>query len=152
MSWLFPPIGPITSGSTATVYSQGALFLERLLNTGTGATPENLILRVFKNNITPASTMTVADFAEATFAGYVAVTLTSADWTISHDGTFGFATASSGVMFASSATTDETVYGYYMTGVNSSTLYWAQAFPAAFRVYNLGDAVVPTSALQLGMP
>lgn len=150
MSWLFPPIGPLSVGSTSAGY--GALFLERILNTGPGATPENLILRVFKNNITPASTMTVGDFTEATFTGYLAVTLTSADWTISHDGTFAFATASSGVMFAASATTDETVYGYYITGVSSQVLYWAQAFPAAFRVYNLGDAVTPTAALQLGMP
>jgi hypothetical protein len=113
--------------------------------------PENLSLRLFKSDTTPGSTMTIADYTEATFTGYTAVTLSSADWTIGHDGYLATATAASETTFAASATTAETVYGYYMTGVNSSTLYWSEVFTAPFQVYNIGDAIVTAPAFRLGM-
>lgn len=108
---------------------------------------ENLSLRLYKNDITPASTMTLADYTEASFTGYLAVTLTSSDWTITQD-ELAQATGPE-VTFAASATTAETVYGYYISGVNSSTLYWSERFSAPFQLVNIGDAVVPTPVLRL---
>ena len=107
-----------------------ARFSGIILNASTDAV-ENLRARLFKNDITPASSMTLADYTEATFTGYVSVTLTSADWAFGTDGFLATATASTGLVeFTASATTDETVYGYYMSGVDSSTLYWSERFGA----------------------
>jgi len=128
-----------------------ARFIGIIVNASTAAA-ENLSVRLFKNDITPASTMTLADYAEATFTGYTAVTLTSSDWTIGTDGFLATATASTGLVeFTATATTDETVYGYYMSGVSSSTLYWSERFGASFRMFNIGDAIAPRPAIRLGM-
>lgn len=120
---------------------------ERMAQTSLNvALPENLVLRVYKSNTTPTSTMTIADITEATFTGYSAVTLTSGNWTIGVGGgleldgstdrllledgsgylsTFTYAEYNSAVLFACSADTSESVYGLYLTGSASSTLYWA---------------------------
>ena len=38
--------------------------------------PENLVLKLFKSNTTPAETDTAATYTEADFTGYAAITLT----------------------------------------------------------------------------
>jgi hypothetical protein len=107
---------------------------------------ENLVLRVYKSNTTPTSTMTIADLTEATFSGYLATTLTSTNWTVGMAGgvelestgdsllledgsgylsTFTYAEYNSAVTFACTADTSESIYGLYLTGVTSSALYWA---------------------------
>lgn len=44
-------------------------------------TPENLVLRLFTSNTTPAETDTAASYTEASGNGYSALTLTGASWT-----------------------------------------------------------------------
>ena len=46
-------------------------------------TPENLILKLYTSNTTPAETDTAATYTEATGFGYGAITLTGASWTVS---------------------------------------------------------------------
>lgn len=123
-------------------------FTRLILNASTGG--ENLRCRLFKNDLTPASSYTLADYIEATFTGYISITVSSSDWTIGTDGFLATATAPV-LTFAASATTDETVYGYYMSSVDSSTLLWSERFPASFRFYSIGDAVLPQPAIRLGM-
>lgn len=132
------------------VPNEGEARMAGLLVNASTVGPENLRLRLYKNDITPASTMTLSDYTEATFTGYSAVTLTSDSWTITQD-ELAQATQTSATTFSCSATTAETVYGYFVTGSASSTLYWSERFDAAFQLVNIGDAVVPTPAIRFGI-
>ena len=51
--------------------------------TNKAATPENLVLRLFTSNTTPAETDTAGTYTEASGSGYAAITLTGASWTVS---------------------------------------------------------------------
>ena len=44
------------------------------------AAPENLVLRLYQSNTTPAETDTAATYTEATFTGYAPITLTGSSW------------------------------------------------------------------------
>lgn len=113
------------------------------------ADPENLVLRLYKNDVTPGSTMTLADYTEATFTGYASVTLSSGDWVITSPYP-AMAAYSSGVPFTCAATTSETIYGFYLTEVNSSTLMWSERFDAAPRMMTYpNDALTIKPRIQL---
>lgn len=47
------------------------------------ATPENLVLCLFKSNTTPAEADVIGTYTEADFTGYSNITLTGASWTVS---------------------------------------------------------------------
>jgi hypothetical protein len=110
--------------------------------------PQNLVLHLFKNNITPASTMVLSDYTEATFTGYAAVTLSSANWTVTAGGptTVEY---TSGVSFTCSGTTSESVYGFYLTDALSSALMWSERFDdAPFVITYPNDALTPRPKLN----
>src|SRR5262245_32486632 len=98
-----------------------AIILANALNK---TAPQNLTLRLFKNNVTPADSDNVnaSGYTEATFTGYTSIALTAATWTIS---TAEPAVASYPQQtFTSSADqTAQLVYGYYITQADSSLLY-----------------------------
>lgn len=121
--------------------------LELVTNTSTGR--ENLVLHLFQNDITPASTMTLASYTEATFTGYAAVTLTTSDWAIM-PGDPTTAVYSSGVAFTCSGTTSQAIYGFYLSQAGSSVLMWSERFVSApYTITNVGDALSPRPALSV---
>lgn len=101
------------------------------------AAPENLVLRLFSNNITPAETDTAATYTELAVAGYAAITLTGASWAAPSEGapssiayaqqTFNFSGAGS-------------LYGYYMTRFTSGRIALAERDPAGIFTFASGDA------------
>lgn len=116
--------------------------LEALVNKTAG---QNLVLRLYSNNITPSETDVTATYTEATFPGYAGITLTGANW---NTGT-GTVTYNAQQTFTRSSTgTTENIYGYYCTQVTSTLLVYAErdaAAPAA--VTNNGDNVRLTPAI-----
>lgn len=112
------------------------------LNYSGGGT--NLTLKLFKSNTTPADGHTTANYTEADFLGYVALTLTGASWTI----TGGAPTIATYPTCTFSSTANQTaslVYGYYM--VRGSTLSGAERFTdGPYTIQGISDyiAVVPT--------
>lgn len=104
--------------------------------------PENLAIRLYTNDLTPASSHDLADFTEASFSGYGAITLTSSDWTIDPaDPTVAISNPASSFV-VSGSTADEQVYGYYLTGVNTSTLYGIERFSGApYQLSSTGDSI-----------
>lgn len=108
------------------------------------AAAENLVLRLFKSNTTPAETDTTATYTEATFTGYAAITLTAASWVITEGAPSNAAYAQQ--TFTSSATqTAELIYGYYLTRVTSGRIAWAERFTdGPYSVSNNGDQVKVT--------
>jgi len=85
-------------------------------------------IKLFTNDYTPVEGSVVADFTEATAAGYAAIALTGASWTI---------TTTTGVTTATYAqqtftfTAASTNYGYYVTNNDGSQVLWAERFSDA---------------------
>ena len=106
--------------------------------------PENLVLKLFKSNTTPAEGDTAATYTEADFTGYSSATLTGASWTVTAD-TAAYAQQS----FTSSATqTLQNVYGYYLVQATSGVLIWAERFSdAPYAISNNGDVIRVTPTI-----
>lgn len=115
-----------------------AIALKALLNHTAG---QNLVLRLFKSNTTPAETDTAATYTEADFTGYAAVTLTGSSWTVSE----GAPTEASYAQQTFSSTANQAsqnVYGYYLTQVTSGLLVYAERFSdGPYAIANNGDQI-----------
>lgn len=104
------------------------------------ATPENLVLRLFTNNITPGETDTAGTYTEAAGFGYAAITLTGATWTVS--GVTQIAYPEQTFTFTGAL---GNVYGYYLTRATSADLVLAERFTGApFAINNNGDQIKVT--------
>lgn len=103
------------------------------------STLSDLILRVFKNNITPSETDTAATYTEADFSGYAAATLTGASWTIS-EGAPSQASYAQQTFTRNATGAAQTVYGIYMTRSSGGRIALAELDPAGpFTLTNNGD-------------
>lgn len=108
------------------------------------AAPQNLVLRLFSNNITPAETDTAATYTELAVSGYAAVTLTGASWGAPSEG------APSSIAYAQqtfSFTGSGSLYGYYMTRASSGRIAVAERDPAGVFTFNSGDSYKVTPQL-----
>lgn len=89
---------------------------------------EDVKLRLFKTDYTPVEGSVIGDFIEATTAGYSAISLAKADWTIA---------TSVGVTTAEQPQKTFTLtgagshYGYYITDTAGTGLLWAERFSDA---------------------
>jgi hypothetical protein len=120
------------------------LSLEMIVNK---TAPQNLVLKLFSNNITPSDTDTAATYTEATFAGYAAITLTGASWGAASAGTITY--GSQQTFTRSTTGTTENIYGYYVIQTTSTTLLYSERDGAApFAVTNSGDAVKITPTIS----
>jgi hypothetical protein len=120
--------------------------LEHIVNK---TSPENLILRLFKSNTTPADTDTASTYTEADFTGYTAKTMTGTSWTVTSgdpcSGEYAQQT------FASTAgSQNQSVYGYYVTQVSSTELMWSERFTdGPYTIVNNGDEIRITPKITL---
>lgn len=95
---------------------------------------EDLSLRLFRNNITPAETDTTATYTVATFTGYSNQTLTSSQ----SGSTWSVPTTSANIASSTygssaitwTATTDQTIYGYYIVSATGGKTMLSEAFGA----------------------
>lgn len=107
--------------------------------------PENLSLRLYINNITPADTDTAGTYTVATFPGYANITLTGASWGTAASETITYGSQQS---FDCSGTSTDDVYGYYVVQATSGVLMWSEraaSAPIAIRVS--GDSVKITPSI-----
>jgi hypothetical protein len=103
------------------------------------AAPQNLVLRLFENNVTPAETDVAASYTEATFAGYASVNLAGATWGAPSEGAPS-SIAYPQQIFTSTGVQNKNVYGYYYTRAASGRIAGAERDPAApFNILNVGD-------------
>ena len=89
---------------------------------------ENRTLRLYSGAITPAEGDTLATYSgsEASFTGYSAKTLTGASWpTPTTNG--ANAAESSYAQQSWSATSTQTINGYYVVAADTTTLVWAES-------------------------
>ena len=113
------------------------------------AAAENLVLRLFQSNTTPAEADVTATYTEATFTGYAALTLTAASWVVT-EGAPGSAAYPLVTFTSSIAQTAQLVYGYYLTRVTSGRIAWAERFTdGPYSIVNLNDAIRVTPIITL---
>lgn len=106
----------------------------------------DLTLRLFATNVTPAQTGVT--YIEAAGGGYAAITLTNGSWTVSaandpSDAVYAVQTFT----FTGPLTTNRTVYGYYITDADDTVIY-AEAF-TPFEPVTSGDNIKITPKFQL---
>lgn len=112
--------------------NEGKLAFLNVMLPDDGTDQEDFYVRLYKNNYTPVNGSTGADFTEADFTGYSQVAIARSDFTDPY--------ISSNVAFTDSAVipvytctggSAQTVYGWYMVGQTTGTVYAAQKFDAA---------------------
>lgn len=108
---------------------------------------QNLVLRLYTNDITPGETNTEATYTEASGNGYSAITLTAASWTVTPGAPTSATYAEQTFTFTGAL---GNVYGYYFTQVTSGKLVWAERFTGApFNIANNGDQIKITPQITL---
>lgn len=113
------------------------------------AAPQNLILRLFTSNTTPAETDTAATYTEASGSGYSAITLTGASWGAPSEG------APSSIAFAQQTFTSTgggwgNTYGYFCTRATSGRIALAERFTnGPYNVQNSMDNIKITPTITL---
>lgn len=110
------------------------------------------VLKLFTDNdITPSKDTVVGDLTEDTAAGYAAVTMTPASWTIGAVGSTAEMLASyPQVTFTYTGTS--TVYGYYITDTAGTCLMGCANFTAPISIVNEGDGIKVTVTVSLDKP
>jgi hypothetical protein len=108
------------------------------------ATPENLYLGLFSNNVTPDKSYTLSSLTECTGSGYAAITpLAAASWTVT-EGT-GAGTTPTTCAYPQQTFTLTgalTAYGYFLKGVTSGKLYGAELFSSGPYVTPAGGGTI----------
>lgn len=121
-----------------------AVLMEAMLNK---TAPQNLQLRLYSSNTTPAETDTEATYTEVTGGGYSSAPLTASSWTV----TPGAPTQASypQITFTFSGGVGN-VYGYYIVQISSGKILWAERFVAApVNIANSGDQIKITPVITL---
>lgn len=110
------------------------------------AVPEDLVLRLFTNNVTPAETDTAANYTEASGSGYAAIALLGASWAAPVEGLpSSIAYPQQTFLFTGAL---GAVYGYFMTRAISARIALAERFTdGPYTVANAGDAIKLTPRL-----
>jgi len=109
--------------------------------------PQDLVLRLFSSNTTPAETDTAATYTEATFSGYAAITLTGATWGSPSGGTITY--GGQQTFTHNGGATSNSIYGYFVTQLTSGILLYSERDAAApFTLTNNGDNVKLTPTLS----
>jgi len=111
--------------------------------------PENLSIRLYTNNITPAETDTVGTYTEATGGGYTSKPLVPGSWVITLNNPAAQATHPQIVWTFTGVVGN--VYGYFVTRDTSNDLMWSERFTnGPYNVQNNGDEVkvTPRSSLE----
>ena len=108
---------------------------------------QNLVLRLFTNDLTPGETTTESNCTEASGYGYAAITRTAASWTVTPGAPTEAAYAEQTFTFTGAL---GNVYGYYFTQVTSGKMVWIERFTGApFDIANNGDQIKITPKITL---
>ena len=105
---------------------------------------QNLILKLYKNDITPGETDTETTYTVANFTGYSDQTLTASSWTTT-PGAPSDVTYPQCTFTSTAGSQNQPIYGYYLVQVTSGKLVWAERFSdGPYTIVNSGDAIKVT--------
>lgn len=120
------------------------IIMENFLNK---SAPQDLVLKLYSSDTTPAETDTEATYTETTGGGYADVSLTAASWVV----TPGAPTSAAypEITFTFTGTVGN-VYGYYVVQAVSGALMWSERFTnGPFNIQNNGDEIRITPNITL---
>lgn len=121
-----------------------------LKNIVNNTAPQNLVLKLYSNNKTPAKTDVAADYTEVSGFGYSSVTLTPANFTFTPGDPSSAAYPQLTFTFSGAA---GFIYGYYVTQATSGLLIFANRFTnAPIQIANAGDEIRITLSITLNNP
>lgn len=89
----------------------------------------NLLLKLYKNDVTPSASSVAGDFTEADFTGYAVKTLGRAGWSAASTVSGKAETSRSAESYT--AGSSQTIYGYYVVSGADGSLLWAEKFNSA---------------------
>lgn len=134
----------------ARIVNQGEIIaLEYLVNKDS---PENLVLRLFKNDVESGlsaaqkEALDETDFTQADFTGYGALTLTGASW-VSTPGDPGNVSYAEQVFASTANQTAQTIYGWYLTRLTGGELVMYDYLNNPQVIQNDGDQIRVTPTL-----
>lgn len=123
--------------------------LEAYFNKSYPAGGDDLTLKLFATDITPADTDTASTYTEAAGGGYAAKTLTNGSWTVASANDPSDAVYAEQVFtFTGALTTNGTVYGYFIVDADG-VLIFAEKLAASFTPAANGDHLDFTPKFQL---
>lgn len=108
--------------------------------------PQNQVLKLFVNNVTPAEGDTAASYTEMSTQGYASKALTGTSWTVTPG-------APSSASYAQQTWTFDgtggatTVYGYFVVQAVSGILMFAERFASPPTIVNNGDQIKLTPTI-----
>ena len=109
--------------------------------------PQDLTLKLYTSNTTPAESDVAGTFTEASGFGYAAKSLTGASWTVT-PGDPTVATYAEQTWTFTGALGN--VYGYFIVQSVSGVLMWAERFTdGPYNVQNNGDQIRITPRIEL---
>ena len=108
---------------------------------------EDLTLKLYKTDVTPAEGDTAASYTVADFTGYVNKTLTRAGWAAAATNA-GTTDSSYAQQTWTNTGAAQTSFGYYVIAVTSTLLLWAEKV-AASRTLNTSDTLNLTPKMEL---
>jgi hypothetical protein len=123
--------------------NSGKLLLIQMALGNPGAITEDFVVDLYSNNYTPVDSSVASNFTTAAFTGYAQASVPRSSFgapTIVSN--VANITSSATPQFACSGGGGQTVYGWYMRGATSGTVYAAQIFSAPL-------AMVPGLTLSL---
>ena len=102
-------------------------------------------VHLYKNDMAPTVFSELTDFEEADYDGYAEETVTPASWPVFNQG-LGVVAVGPGIVFTpTGGTTDNVIYGYYVTDTTGTRLLWAERFaePKIMNGVTTGFTLVP---------
>lgn len=107
--------------------------------------PQDLVLCLFTNNITPAETDTTATYTEAAGNGYANAALAGANWVVTEGAPSNASYAQQVFGFTGAL---GNVYGYFLKRAASGRIAWAERFTGGpYDIQNNGDQIKITPTI-----
>lgn len=105
------------------------------------AQPQDLVLRLYTNNVTPNNRSVAGDFVEAKAGGYAPIRLSGSGWTVKSGPPVEASYAQQAFSCDGSANI-QNCYGYYVTREQSGEIAHAERFTnGPFSLQNDGDEI-----------
>ena len=117
--------------------------LEALVNK---TAPQDLDLKLFKNDVAHAEALIETGLTEADFTGYAAIQLTAASWVYT-GGDPGQVAYPQQTFTSSADQAAQTIYGYYLVQRTSGKLVYYEKFGTAAVIANNGDNIKVTPVI-----
>lgn len=131
------------------VPQEGELQLLDKMLRDTLSTDEIYLLKLYKNDVTPADGDTSAAYTVATFTDYYSRSLTRANWNSAVSNTTKAESSYGGTPESwTCGATGNTIFGYWVEGQASSKVLWAERF-ASQRTLASGDVLNITPKFTL---